>query len=523
MKPVLLLCFGAVAATVHFASLHPEPEQIANVGPPEEEEENYHQRREKRSEKFNHMRIMLYYDKTAEKLPTHQKELLKKLMSSARGYFEDTLKVKRSKWIELQPHCVGHSYVTPPERALCEFDCVAQCGPGKVPAGTKIFKPCRCLNGPCKSDWTPYQGKLHHVDFAIFVTVSQEKFCGNSTLAYASACTVHPTTKRPLSGYVNICPYQFNRMKSNEMSQWLATVKHELTHAFVFSQSHFARFPGAGNVTQKKPIPIVPGVVEKFTRKGWRVSSGTIDRDVYMIVTPKVRAEVRKYFNCPDLEGAELEDQLGPGTQGVHWEKRVLENEAMSGVATQVYAMSRITLALFEDSGWYEADYSKAENMTWGKGLGCKFAKESCLSWMTGGSGHYPFCVQQGHMTCNANRKSKVLCNFIEYKQLPTNYDYNVKGLYYNRKGKKLHGGGNEEAADFCPYYRVFGEMVKEDKDTRCTYSGNLYYNNYSMEIFSKSSRCFELEGGIKVKKKLTTVTYHQSAGCYEAGTRHIS
>ncbi|VDL83343.1 unnamed protein product [Nippostrongylus brasiliensis] len=293
----------------------------------------------------------------------------------------------------------------------------------------------------------------------------------------------------PLSGYVNICPYQFNRMKSNEMSQWLATVKHELTHAFVFSQSHFARFPGAGNVTQKKPIPIVPGVVEKFTRKGWRVSSGTIDRDVYMIVTPKVRAEVRKYFNCPDLEGAELEDQLGPGTQGVHWEKRVLENEAMSGVATQVYAMSRITLALFEDSGWYEADYSKAENMTWGKGLGCKFAKESCLSWMTGGSGHYPFCVQQGHMTCNANRKSKVLCNFIEYKQLPTNYDYNVKGLYYNRKGKKLHGGGNEEAADFCPYYRVFGEMVKEDKDTRCTYSGNLYYNNYSMETMCKDGR----------------------------------
>ncbi|VDL68310.1 unnamed protein product, partial [Nippostrongylus brasiliensis] len=73
------------------------------------------------------------------------------------------------------------------------------------------------------------------------------------------------------------------------------------------------------------PIPIVPGVVEKFTRKGWKVASGTIDRDVYMIVTPRVREEARKYFDCDDLEGAELENQMGYGTRGAHWEKRVFE------------------------------------------------------------------------------------------------------------------------------------------------------------------------------------------------------
>ncbi|PIO62710.1 hypothetical protein TELCIR_15718, partial [Teladorsagia circumcincta] len=50
-----------------------------------------------------------------------------------------------------------------------------------------------------------------------------------------------------------------------------------------------------------------------------------VPRDVYMIVTPKVRKEVRKYFGCPTLEGAEIEDQGGPGTMGAHWEKRVLE------------------------------------------------------------------------------------------------------------------------------------------------------------------------------------------------------
>lgn len=44
-----------------------------------------------------------------------------------------------------------------------------------------------------------------------------------------------------------------------------------------------------------------------------------------MIVTPRVRAEVQAHFNCPELEGAELEDQGEDGTALTHWEKRVFE------------------------------------------------------------------------------------------------------------------------------------------------------------------------------------------------------
>lgn len=43
------------------------------------------------------------------------------------------------------------------------------------------------------------------------------------------------------------------------------------------------------------------------------------------MVTPKVVKEVRNHFNCPELEGAELEDQGGEGTVLTHWEKRVFE------------------------------------------------------------------------------------------------------------------------------------------------------------------------------------------------------
>lgn len=44
-----------------------------------------------------------------------------------------------------------------------------------------------------------------------------------------------------------------------------------------------------------------------------------------MIVTPRVKQEVREHFNCEYLEGAELEDQGEDGTALTHWEKRVFE------------------------------------------------------------------------------------------------------------------------------------------------------------------------------------------------------
>lgn len=40
--------------------------------------------------------------------------------------------------------------------------------------------------------------------------------------------------------------------------------------------------------------------------------------------------EARRHFNCPILEGMELENQGGTGTELNHWEKRLLEVTALS-------------------------------------------------------------------------------------------------------------------------------------------------------------------------------------------------
>ena len=54
----------------------------------------------------------------------------------------------------------------------------------------------------------------------------------------------------------------------------------------------------------------------------------------------------------------------------------------MTGTHTQNPIYSRITMALMEDTGWYMPNYELADDLKWGRGLGCDFALQSCMEWM---------------------------------------------------------------------------------------------------------------------------------------------
>lgn len=199
-----------------------------------------------------------------------------------------------------------------------------------------------------------------------------------------------------MAGYVNICPQSVSS-KQSDIHSALATLKHEILHALGFSAGLYAFFlddsgtpltprdaksgkpPFNHQTNMYEPSERVLRVVP---RGKWRVMDGYVSRNVTMIVTPRVVNEVRRHFDCPSLEGAELEDQGEIGTKLTHWEKRVFENEAMTGTYTQNSVFSRITFAFLEDTGWYVANYSNAEELSWGKGLGCDFVKKSCMEWI---------------------------------------------------------------------------------------------------------------------------------------------
>jgi hypothetical protein len=67
-----------------------------------------------------------------------------------------------------------------------------------------------------------------------------------------------------------------------------------------------------------------------------------------VLTTPHVKEFARNHFGCNTLNGVELEDGGGSGTQGSHWEQRLALNELMAGVQLWGVTLSNMTLALLQ-------------------------------------------------------------------------------------------------------------------------------------------------------------------------------
>ncbi|KFQ62474.1 Leishmanolysin-like peptidase, partial [Pelecanus crispus] len=202
--------------------------------------------------------------------------------------------------------------------------------------------------------------------------------------------------------------------------------------------------------------------------------------------------EARKHFNCPILEGMELENQGGMGTELSHWEKRLLENEAMTGSHTQNRVFSRITLALMEDTG------------------------RQLIS---------PYCdtlrSNPLQLTCRQDQRAVAVCNLQKFpKQLPQEYQYfdNLTGVpaedlpYY---------GGSVEIADYCPFSQEFswhlsGEFQRSS-DCRITENQPDPTKNYGAEKYGPNSVCLIQKSAFVMEQCRRKLSYPDwGSGCYQ-------
>ena len=198
-----------------------------------------------------------------------------------------------------------------------------------------------------------------NADMIIYVTAEQSS-CGHKTLAYAGHCSLDVTTGRPIAGYVNWCP---ERVDTGEFEHQLDLGVHELMHAMFFSISLFENFRQLGTNERVNAITDVAEV------------SG---RTPTAIKTTNVVAKAREHFNCSSLMKVLMEDGGGDGTAGTHWEMNWMEGEVMTGTRGLTRAsLSKITMALMEDSGWYTPDYTKANFLPFGYQAGCDFMSET--------------------------------------------------------------------------------------------------------------------------------------------------
>jgi hypothetical protein len=154
-------------------------------------------------------------------------------------------------------------------------------------------------------------------------------------------------------------------------------------------------------------------------------------------------------------------------------------SDFMIGETYPENVLSEISLALFEDSGWYKVNYYTGGLFRYGKNAGCNFVQNKCVE---NGKTNYPdtFCLNSNEEMCFANRLAKGICNLsVNAKDLDPNYRY-----FDNPKF------GGYEKADYCP-------VALWTKDTElnmyfsnsCAY-GKSTYGNLGESISSTSS-CF--------------------------------
>ncbi|KAK7485081.1 hypothetical protein BaRGS_00023720 [Batillaria attramentaria] len=493
------------------------------------------------------LRIHLHFDDSVDALPLRHRDLIRTEVKKAVRFWEETLMVRPTQApIRLRRQCLKARVEYFNQRAYCDGLCAPTTVCGEITIPPEHLESCyrydKVQNGPViDRDAGP---GVNETDFILYIATKYSQRCQQGrTVAYAAHCQQE---RVPVAGYFSVCPQSIAE-SWQERQQLLSTMKHEILHALGFTAGLYAFYrDAAGNpLTERSIVTGKPlafdgmkamyrwsdRVVKNFTRDDWLLRSGTSTKVVSLIVTPKVREEVRQHFNCPTLEGAELEDQGIDGTAITHWEKRVFENEAMTGTYTQNSVISRITLALMEDTGWYKANYSNAGDYEWGKGLGCEFVKKSCYHWISTrlarNKSIYPYCqrVKRGELwtDCTHNRHAVALCNLVEYTtHLPLRYQYFDRGqLRGVHSGEESRYGGSVVLADYCPYLQEFSwtSQKKIIRGSSCTRSSNglSESSNYFGETYGNQSRCFNHGGEwVLYECNRATTPQHSGSGCYE-------
>ncbi|CAL8236649.1 unnamed protein product [Arctogadus glacialis] len=232
------------------------------------------------------------------------------------------------------------------------------------------------------------------LDFDILL-LARTLYEPNGSYANAAACSIRGV--QPHLPTIGRIAWNRNQVTNTHTAAGfqsnLRVMEHEIMHVLAFS-SILYQFWGVSPVTQ---------------------THGKLN---YM-VTPGVVKEARDYYGCPTAIGMLLEDAGGQGSAGSHWEEEILMEELMTPTFTfkETSFMSRMTLALFKDTKWFEnvdMSFNEDKYMTFGRNRGCSFITnrdcsirpEFCEGQdaITYSHRGYGYCIRNPFMQCVGNR-----------------------------------------------------------------------------------------------------------------------
>ena len=248
-------------------------------------------------------------------------------------------------------------------------------------------------------DYSNFLIKNDLIVFPIF------KDLGDDIIASASPCVTESSTYRPIAGVLNINPKL--DFESINVEYYMKNIfLHEIIHILAFHPYFFTNL-----------------------KLG----------DYYYLNSYNVLEQAREHYDCSSLERLYLENQEKNSGSRSHWESRYMLGDIMISTDFQEKVISDMTLALFEDTGFYKVNYYTGGLFKFGKNKGCDFFKESCI--INGYSQFNEFCEKESEPKCSYSRSIKSSCYIHDYtNELSSEYQY-----FSNPKR------GGFFAADYCP------------------------------------------------------------------------
>jgi hypothetical protein len=174
----------------------------------------------------------------------------------------------------------------------------------------------------------------------------------------------------------------------------------------------------------------------------------------------------------------------------------------MIGLSFDDIAISEITLALFEDSGWYKTNIYTGGLFKFGKNEGCFMLEQKCIT------NNIPiskkaFCAKPSESLCQTNLLSRGFC-YITNSAYPDHDNY----IYFQENNKK----GGLFIADYCPIIAV----PTDDNyyyNWNCKTGKSTYPKEYSEKI-STTSGCF-MSNAVQINSLSYLATNSFRATCY--------
>jgi hypothetical protein len=310
---------------------------------------------------------------------------------------------------------------------------------------------------------------------------------------------------RPMIGSLSIClediDVQDDKVHEMEILHHTAMLSQMLGRFLGLSPALFKYFrdPTTGLLWGDRSVELSCGE-SQATRETMlsNIIQQRISRDgkpFYEVTSPTLKQVVRNHFDCQTLTGARLS---GPVADPDNDDECVFFNldlrfhfdEDLTSISTSAdgaFAVSPLSLALFEDSSWYKANFAAATTPSFGRGAGCGFVESPCIV-----GGNVP------------DYSTGYFCASVELPGTRSGCDYS----HHQKAGCDLEidAGPPETNRYFLPSNPEFGSTFADvhycPMRTRhlipCTASGKALAP-IAGESFEENSRCFETDSNIPV------------------------